>query len=233
MKKTLLIAAAALAAGIISTQASSVYSQNVVGYANQALLGGLNMVLPAVSASGTNTSSAEAVFPCLKTGDQLYLFRSDGSGFDIAYFNATNDWYDPNNGYASIPVPQLTMGHALYYDNESGSIETNTYTGSVIFSNTVPLLGGLTLVGSSPAIGGSIESTNVGLPFQTGDQVYLWKPDASGFNVAYYNAPGDWYDPNNGYASIPVPQITVGVGFYYDNESGHSTNWVQNMAIPQ
>ena len=39
MKKTLLIAAATLAAGVISIQAQ-VYSQNIVGYMNQTLVPG-------------------------------------------------------------------------------------------------------------------------------------------------------------------------------------------------
>src|SRR6516162_592977 len=68
MKKTLLIAAAALAAGVISTQAQ-VYSQNIVGYCNVTLQGGGHYTLCASpfddgkGNSGTNWLDPNGTIP--------------------------------------------------------------------------------------------------------------------------------------------------------------------------
>ena len=228
MRKTLLMAAAALAAGVISIQAQ-VYSQNIVGYVNQNLVGGFNLVIPPVSASSSNTITAEGAFPCLVSGDVLYLWRANGSGFDIAYFNGIGDWYDGVT-FAAIPVPSVRMGGGVFYQNNSGSTETNTYVGSVITSNTVPFVGGFNMTGCTTPVGTSIESTNVSLPFTSGDVVFLWKADGSGYNICYYNGPGDWYDGVT-FAPISVPNVSVGLGFYYQNNSGNSTNWTQKVIV--
>ena len=231
MKKTLLIAAAALAAGMLSVQAqgSNVYSQNIVGYVNQQLVGGFNLVVPPVSASSSNMISAEAAFPCLISGDVLYIWKTDGSGFDIAYFNGIGDWYE-GVSFAAIPVPNVRVGGGVFYQNNSGHTETNTYSGTVILTNTVNLIGGFTMTGSTAPVGGSIESTNLALPFTSGDVVFLWKADGSGYDIAYYNGPGDWYDGVS-FAAIPVPNVSIGLGFYYQNNSGFNTNWIQILII--
>jgi hypothetical protein len=229
MKKTLLIAAAALAAGVISSQAQ-VYSQNIVGYVNQKLIVGLTLVNAPVSPSGAGTNSAEVLFPTLTSGDQLYIWKPNGSGFDVAYYNGPGDWYDGFT-FAPISVPILKSGAGLYYQNNSPAPYTNTFVGTALLTNSQPIIVGLSLVSSTAPVGGSVESTNFSLPFVSGDQLYLWKPDGSGFKVAYYNGPGDWYDGYT-FAPIPVPTLTVGSGFYYQNNNT-ATNWIQNFVVPQ
>ena len=226
MKKTLLAVAASLAVGAISSQAAPVYSQNIVGYVNQTLVGGFNMVVPPLSASGSNTMSAEAVFPCLASGDQLYIWKADGSGFNIAYFNGIGDWYD-GLSFAAIPVPSLKMGGGVYYQNNNAQV-TNTYVGTVLLTNSITLVGGFTMTGSTPPVAGSAET--LGLPLVSGDQLYLWKTDGSGFTIAYFNGIGDWYDGLS-FAAIPVPNVTVGYGFYYQNNNAPSV-WNQNLVLP-
>ena len=122
------------------------------------------------------------------------------------------------------------MGYGVYYQNLSGGPETNTYVGTVVLSNSVPFVSGLNLVGSTVPISDSLESTNITLPFTSGDTLFLWRADGSGFDVAYYNGPGDWYDGVT-FAAIPVPTVAVASGFYYQNLSGNSTNWVQNVQL--
>src|ERR1035437_4778481 len=87
MKKTLLMAAAALAAGIITSQAQPVYSQNVVGY--------INVVCPANSFSlignqldtGSNTLNN-----VLNSG---LVSNGGANGTTIAIWNGTGfaTWY--------------------------------------------------------------------------------------------------------------------------------------------
>src|ERR1700733_540872 len=56
--KTLLIAAAALAAGVMSSQAQGVYSQNIVGYVNLSISNGFNLVNIPLDLDGTGTNNA-------------------------------------------------------------------------------------------------------------------------------------------------------------------------------
>jgi hypothetical protein len=229
--KTLLIAATALAVGIGSSLAQT-YSQNIVGYTTTLLLGGLNLVVPTVQVTSSN--NAEQVFPCLTSGDVLYLWKTDGSGFNLAYYNGPGDWLDGNT-FSSIPAPLLPLGAAIYYQNNTipTRVETNIFVGTVVLGNTNNLIGGLNMVGSTVPIGGSAESTNFSLPFVSGDVLFLWKPDGSGFNLAYYNGPGDWLDGNT-FAPIAVPNLTVGAGFYYQNNTIPTVTeiWKQNVVVP-
>ena len=58
MKKTLLMAAAALAAGIITSQAQPVYSQNIVGYVNQTFVSGyVNVANPLDNGGGNSLTN--------------------------------------------------------------------------------------------------------------------------------------------------------------------------------
>jgi hypothetical protein len=225
--KTLTIAAIALAAGILSSSAQT-YSQNIVGYTTANLIGGLNLVCPTVQVTSTN--NAEQVFSCLTSGDQLFVWRTDGSGFNLAYFNGPGDWLDGNT-YESIDAPLLPLGAAIYYQNNSGNTETNVFVGTVVLGNTNSLIGGLNLVSSTPPIGAGAESSNFNLPLVSGDQLFIWRTDGSGFDLAYYNGPGDWLDGNT-YESIAVPTLAVGAGFYYQNNSGGTLTWKQNVTVP-
>src|ERR1035437_7936553 len=57
MKKTLLMAAAALAAGIITSQAQPVYSQNIVGYINVPAQVGYTTMDNPLSKNGNNSAT--------------------------------------------------------------------------------------------------------------------------------------------------------------------------------
>jgi len=234
MKKTLLIAAAALAAGVISTQAQ-VYSQNIVGYVNQALPGG-NALTCVTAPIGGITTNAESLFSSVSVGDNVYIWT--GGGYAIYNYAGVDgagpglNWYDPDfNGVAS---PQIKPGQALFFQN-AGAAKTNTMVGNVQLTNTVSLLGGnaLNFVGSTPPIGGLIDSTNFNLPLQVGDNVYIW----TGGGYAIYNYAGvdgagaglNWYDPDfNGVAS---PTVAVGQGFFYQN-AGATRDWTNNVVVP-
>ena len=85
MKKTLLIAAAALAAGVISSQAQ-VYSQNVVGYINITTpAGGYSFVANQLTNGNNNVNnvlnSGLVSDPNALTNSTLYVWN-DG-GYDI------------------------------------------------------------------------------------------------------------------------------------------------------
>ena len=134
------------------------YSQNIVGYVNTAIPPGYTMLVAPVSPNTTN--NAEAVLPCLSSGDQLLVWT--GGGYAIEYFNGPGDWYDGN--FNPISQPVLLPGQGFYYYQNTGLLKTNTFVGTVQLTNTVALAAGYGLVGSTAPVSGSIESTNFNIP---------------------------------------------------------------------
>jgi hypothetical protein len=219
--KTLLIAVAALAVGVASSMAQ-IYSQNIVGYVNTPILTGYNLLVAPVSPNTTN--NAEAVLPSLSSGDVLLVWT--GGGYAVEYFNGPSDWYDGN--FNPISQPVLLPGQGFFYQNNFGATKTNTFVGTVQLSNTVALVTGYSLAGSTAPIAASIESTNYNIPFASGDVVLVWT--GGGYAVEYFNGLGDWYDGN--FNPIPVPTLSLSQGFFYQNNRGSSVNWNENVIVP-
>jgi hypothetical protein len=93
------------------------------------------------------------------------------------------------------------------------------------------LPGGFSLVGSTPPITDTGEGTNLALPLQPGDIVFAW--NGGGYNISIYTGEGDpnnWIDNFTGNQVSP-PVITVGSGFFYQNNSGGSETWAQTNVV--
>ena len=235
--KTLLIAAAALAAGIMASSAQT-YSANIVGYTTSVYPGGNNysLVVPTV---GVTNGPAESLFPCLQPGDNLLIW-TPGVGYAIYSWagvgqnGAGGNWYDPNLNPLSSPT--LHAGQAVFYQNAQGQPETNTFAGTVQLTNTVTLPGGnnYSLVGMTPPVGGLIDSTNFNLPLQAGDNVLIWTPGVgyaiySWAGVGQNGAGGNWYDPNLN--PLSSPSVLVGQGFFYQNSQTGAETWTNNITV--
>jgi len=130
------------------------------------------------------------------------------------------------------------MGQGFFYSTQSGNKETNTFVGTVVLTNQIPLTGAgaFTMVGSTPPIGGSLESTNFSLPLDAGDTVYIWTGNAY-YSSTYFGgpdgfltAPNDWIDQNSVTTNAPV--VSVGQGFFYSTQSGNAEVWNQNLVLP-
>ena len=222
MKKTLLIAAAALAASVISSQAQ-VYSQNIVGYVNQSIGGNAAYtMLVAPLQTTNNVNNAEQLLPALQPNDNILVFN--GAGFDTYVFVTSGLWIGPAG---PGPAPTINAGSAFFYENNGSSTITNTYVGTVTLSNTVPFTGGAAynLVGSTAPIGTDLESTNLHLPLQPNDNVLLF--NGNGYDTYVFVTSGLWIGPAG---PGPAPTVSVGQGFFYEDNSG-PTNWVQNLII--
>jgi hypothetical protein len=223
MKKTLLIAAAALAAGVISTQAQPVYSQNIVGYVNQTFKATVYTQV-SVPLSVSSSNSAEQVFPAIQSGDAILLWGS--ASYDTYTFLAPGTWLYPD-GSTVGPGPNLAVGQGLFF--QSAVDETNTVVGNVVLSNTnnpvVFKATVYTLVGSLPPIGvSSLEDTNLNLPLQSGDAVLLW--NKTSYDTYTFLAPDNWLYPD-GSTVGPAPGLSVGQGFFY--QAAVDEQWSQNM----
>jgi hypothetical protein len=238
MKKTLLIAVAALAASVISSQAQ-VYSANIVGYANLSLGSGSYLLL--VNPLTNTSANAKTVIPALDAGDTIQTWTGTAyntytyQGGPDGYLTGTNDWV--NQFAANVQGPNLLPGEGFFYSAGSGDTETNTFVGTVLLTNTVPLgNGGYALIGSTPPIAGSTATNGVfGLPLDAGDTVQVWT--GSGYNTytyqggpdGYLTYPNDWVNQNA--ANVTAPTISVGQGFFYSAGSGDNETWYQTFTV--
>ena len=218
MKKTLLIAVAALAAGIISTQAQAVYSQNIVGYVNQVIPGGgqYSMIANPLM-NGTNKASSilnqlsvnggETLFIWNGTGYYVYQYQGLGVGTGLGY---QSDWTDAGanppaaaiipgdqadtgDGVYWAPEPLLAPGQGFFMLNPNGN-ETNTYTGTVVLTNNLTIPGGgqYSMLASVLPISGGVTNSTINLTKNFspsgGETLFAW--NGTGYYVYQYQGAG-------------------------------------------
>lgn len=230
--KTLLIAAAALAAAITSSQAQTVYSQNVVGYVNTALPAGLYTLIN--NPLNATTNGASTVLSGLQGGETILVWNGHGY-YAYTYAGATvgtglgyqSDWTDggaippqtptvPNDQTDAsddvywTPQPVLNPGAGFYVLNSNSGNETNTFTGTVQTTNSQILAAGLySLVASAIPVGGDAESNsvlNLTANFQGGETVLAWN--------------------GHGFFAYTYAGLGVGTGL------GYQSDWTDGGAIP-
>jgi len=234
--KTLFLAAAALAVGIATSVAQTVYSQNIVGYVNQILPSGYNLIgVPLNATNSGQTVPAVQVLSCLQQGDAIITWDPVGGTYSTyTYYNAGEGqtWLGPDGNFTDVG-PNLTLGTGFFYQNSGNTPETNTYAGTVVLSNTVSLVSGYSIGISSAPIGGSLDSTNFNLPLQQGDAIILWD-NAGGFYLTYtyYNAGvgQTWLGPDGNFTDT-APTITVGGAMFYQNSGNTPEPWQQNVIV--
>jgi hypothetical protein len=245
MKKTLLIAVAALATGIISTtaQAQNVYSQNIVGYVNiPETAGGFNLESVPLDADGTGTNNTFAsVYSNPAVGDNVYVFNISSGQYDTySYLKKTTghgtsavtvtNWYDPSGNVANND--NLNPGQGVFYN--AAVNETNTFVGNVLVgtwtNSNVPPANGFNLVSGQISVGGGL-TTVLGYQPNIGDNVYLFNVSSGQYDTYSYlkKTTGhgtsavtvtNWYDPSG---NANEPQISVGQGFWLNPAS--TTSW--------
>jgi hypothetical protein len=217
--KTLLIAAAALAAGILASSAQT-YSQNIVGYVNQVIPSGLQLIANPLN---NDTNGANEILAALPDGSYVYTYNSVTASFtvDVVY---SGIYYDANT-FAVVPAPVLTPGTGFFLNNGGASF-TNTYTGSVAVNvsatGTNNLVSGLNLAGSQLPIAGGFTTV---LNFNPPDGTYLYIYNAGSWNTSVIYS-GVYYDPVS-FAVLPEPQATIGQGVFVN--TGSSMAWTQTL----
>lgn len=212
MKKTLLMAAAALAAGIISSQAQPVYSQNVVGYYNVPI-GGNQFSLVANQLNLDNTNGISQIFTGSLVSDVngvnnsvIWLWNRGTAQYNsFQYFSSADaltdfgvaqaGWWDA--GGPTFHNEPLPPGNAAFIQNfNNGSSITVTVVGTVAQgTNILTLNQGYSLVGSPVPVSTNICSSNIGfagfsdVAGVNNDVIWLWNPGTKQYNsFQYFNA---------------------------------------------
>jgi hypothetical protein len=241
--KTLLIAAAALVAGVISSDAQTVYSVNVVGYVNSYFTNGvLASVAPAVDYDGTGTNNTvSSVFPNPALGDTVFVFNNSGGYDTIIYKPISLGGHPPvtiTNWALGVTVSSnypINPGKSVFYLPAAN--ETNTQVGTALQGTNLvntgfPAAGSIQLLSSIASVGGGLTSV-LGYKPSLGDTVYIY--DNGGYDTYQYKAIS-----LGGHPPVTVtnwalgvtqiePFINVGQGFWMLPAS--NTNWTQNFIV--
>jgi hypothetical protein len=239
--KTLLIAAAALAAGVITSQAQPVYSQNVVGYANVPTVGGSTYLLTVPFAIGVSNGANE-IWPLISPGvpslpdfSTLLIWNVSTLSYTTYYSDSSASFlWDDSTGtdLGKSPVLPVGQGFFLIPNVAPSQTYTNTFVGTVAAQNgtsiTNSLTGGSTYLVASPVPYSGVITNGTA----TGGGPNLWSPDGVQnlpdfsslliWNVStlsyttYYSdsgSPSYWDDSNGVNLAVP-PSINVGQGFF-------------------
>jgi hypothetical protein len=231
--KSLLIAAAALAAGVISSQAQ-VYSQNIVGYVNVVLQGNGNYNLIANPLDDGNGNQLTNLINATGLGlfkqSQCLTWNSVGGGYITVNATGTpatwagNATLPPGVGFflrvgkpgdGSPNVTNTFVGSVVV--PSAGSVTNIIYSGYQIYGSVIPYAGNIANSGSN----GGDTNLDFGGPLSVKkSQILTFVPGAGFVADNKTGTPPLWAN------TVP---ITVGQGFFINN-LGSQTNTVQNAS---
>jgi len=218
-----LLCVAALAAGIATSMAqSNVYSLNVVGYYNQTVGAGQQIIIANQLNTTNNSIGALLAPPMVGNNDALYKFSG---AFSTSLYSTDDGQWDPD------PTVTLNPGEAAMYKNAQAATETLTFVGEVLqgqLVNTLPL-GTLVLRSSMVPQQGGISSV-LGVPTDNNDALYVFnvaQTPPAGYKTYLYSTDDGQWDPSE-------PVINVGQGFFFKTASTANpanANWVRNFTV--
>jgi hypothetical protein len=238
--KTLLMALAVTAAGVLASNAQTVYSANIVGYVNTPLPLGYSLI--SVPLAGSSGNALTNTIPNTGQLDGAVLSIFNGTSFtQLTFDSGMPTGFGDASDTVAAPTPIINPGTSFYINNNTGVVLTNVFVGSVAIvsvpgfatnsiiagntfkSSVLPLGGGIT---SSLQFtnNGSLDGTVISVPNIVGGAIHGFVQTVfdSGMSTGF----GDASDT----VSAPEPQIPVAGGFIFNNNAGLGTiNWVQNL----
>jgi hypothetical protein len=99
--------------------------------------------------------------------------------------------------------------------------QAQVYSQNIVGYVNATLPGGYTLLVSPLSPNSTNDAESVLPALAPGDTLLIW--NGGGYNVDLYGGPGQWFDGNT-YASIAVPTLAPGQGFFYENTGSAKTN---------
>jgi hypothetical protein len=239
--KTLILAAAALAAGLISSQAqsSNVYSVNVVGYVNITIKPGFNLISAPIKGSANPTATINPLLTAitgLDDGSTFFGWNAGSQSFTEAanWIGTPPDgpaWY--NADYSAFAPDTAPRGTSFFINHIGSANATLTLVGEVPQGTdveTVPANYGF-LADFIPA---QQEISTNGFPIVDGNTVTTWDADTQGYTEALngIGTPPDgpaWY--NADYSAVIPFAPAVGQGFLHTSINGTAT-WTRTFSVP-
>ena len=206
--KTLLITAALSAAGIIVSNAQTVYSANAVGFVNTTLQPGFNMISNPLTA-GDNTVAA--LFGEVPEETTVYKFNSETGQYDSASFEF-GEWSDA--------AMTLVPGEGAFVKLSGAEPLTVTFVGEVAqgnLSNAVP--SGFSIRSSQVPQEGALEA-DLGWPTAEEDNIYFWN-----------NATGQYDNFSYEFSEWGPSEPVVGVGVAFFASKLAAASWDRTFSV--
>jgi hypothetical protein len=218
--KTLLIAAAALAATVISSQAQ-VYS-GVVGYSTLALTNGLTLIAPQLDYDGTGTNnSVVSLFSTNLVAPTTVLAWSPSAETFVSASWSSSKGVVKWTGNTNAINAALNSDQAIFVS--SPAITNITVVGNVLQgTNIISLTGGLfNLVNGIAPVTGLLQ-TQLGYVPSVGDKVLTWNVGAQTYASASYTV-------SKGVTKwVPSePTVTAGSGFFIETTT--TPSWTNSF----
>jgi hypothetical protein len=234
MKKTLLIAAAALVAATITSEAQ-VYSANIVGYVNHVYSHNAKFELVATPLDASNGganptgNSLTNLFPGINGATIIQVWNPTAGSFD-SYKISGGAWQNLAN-FANADNFQLAPGVGYFVTLGGSKSYTNTIVGNVECvvpgSVTNIIQNGLQLEGSVIPYGDYITNTaTFNLIGKGGSILQQWDIPSQAF-VGFKISGGVWQNLNT--LTAQTPQIGVGEGFFFTPSGTSSNIWVESL----
>jgi hypothetical protein len=220
--KSLLIAAAALVAGLVSVQAqSNVYSLNIVGYVNEIYAGNAKFTLAGQPLDDGNGNNLTNLFASLPKGANIQFWN--GTGYTPVTKGATwgtNFVVPPGTAF----FVRLTSTTPSYTNTFVGTINNAKATNSFVLNT-------FALVCSPLPIGGDLtnqNNTNFNLSptLAKGSTIQVWDQTLNAGNGGFVSS----VKGSTPYAWGTNLNLNVGQGFFVNPKN--TTNWVQTLVIP-
>ncbi len=220
--KTLLLTAAALAAGLATSVAqSNVYSVNVVGYVNVTLTNGFNLIGNQLDLDGTGlNNNVNTVFSTnLPSGSIVYAWSGTSFASPAATFLSKSGWGGGTNAVNTALAP----GKGVFVALPAGQSKTITLVGNVMqgsLSNSYA--GGYSVLSSTVPQGGLVQ-TDLGFVALNGAIVYKYNPATQA-----YVSPAYTFLTKTGW-SPSQPSVGVGEAFFLASPSASA--WVRTFTV--
>jgi len=222
--KTILLGAAIVAAGALSSMAqSNVYSLNVVGYINRTIPGNLKYALLA-NQLDTGNNVYSNLLQTLPVNSKVLKWT--GSGYQIAQRVAFGNGWSP----ASNSLNTLNPGEAAFVQSPSGSPGiTNTFVGNVpslastggtnpvysaTFTNTFPAGFWLSADKEPEASDATTLGITAAIPAApSGSQVLLFNEGTQTYSISTRVGFGTGWSP------ATPPSLGVAQGFFFNTKN--------------
>jgi hypothetical protein len=221
--KTLLLSAAAIAAGLVSVQAqSNVFSANVVGYVSTVIKGNGLFTLVANPLDDGNGNQLTNIVASLPNKSSVQVWDPVNQTF-ILSGKALGNW---STNFPILP------GTGFFVKNGGVPDITNVFVGSIAVPNggsnsvslpsgTFVLLGGTVPYSGALSDAYSVTSLNLGATLPNKSSIQVWDPASQTF-VLSGKALGNW-------SSNIV--INPGQGAFIKNGGATATNWVESLQL--
>ncbi len=220
--KTLLLTAAALAAGLATSVAqSNVYSVNVVGYVNITLTNGFNLIGNQLDLDGTGlNNNVNTVFGTnLPNGSVVYAWGGTSFASPSALYGSKTGWSGGTNAVNTALAP----GKGVFVALPAGQNKTITLVGNVMqgsLSNSYA--SGYSILASTVPQAGQVQ-TDLGFVPVNGATVYKYNPATQA-----YVAPAFLFGSKTGW-SPSQPSLGVGEAMFLASPSASA--WVRTFTV--